>query len=418
VHLQEFSEALQAVGWSPTLVVAGRDTGSTHVPEYPVLTLPRTSENGGTGVAREAQGFHIQAVQKLLGDLHRTRGFDFVYERYSLFGAGGRMLAQKLGIPHVLEVNAPLIDEAAEFRNLEDIELARDVERYLFSTTDHVIVVSSELRDYVLRVAPSAQVTVIPNGVRLELFEANDGAAAWRERLWPAATQGASGLATDSAPFLVGFMGRVRPWHGVELLIDAVAGLGPEAGISLCVVGADRETGQGLAQRARERGIDGRFRCLEPVPHDVAPQVLRAMDVLVAPYPQLERFYFSPLKVFEYMAAGKPIVASAIGQVSRILVDEHTALLVPPGDPSALGAALIRLQADPGLGTRLGSAARVAAREHTWAKRMESVTAILESLRDGAESRSAAGAKTGERIDTVTQARVRTSMETYATDPL
>ncbi|HZM16524.1 MAG TPA: glycosyltransferase family 4 protein [Candidatus Krumholzibacteria bacterium] len=412
VHLQEFSEALQAAGWSPTLVVAGRDTGSTHVPEYPVLTLPRRSGNGNGGTeSREAQGFHIQAVQRLLGDLHRTRGFDFVYERYSLFSTGGRMLAQKLGIPHVLEVNAPLIDEATEFRQLEDIELARDVERYLFSTTDHVIVVSSELRDYVLRVAPAAPVSVIPNGVRLEPFEAGERADAWRERLWVAGAE----------EFLVGFMGRVRPWHGVELLIDAVAGLGPEAGVSLCVVGADREVGPGLTQRARERGLDGRFRCLEPVPHDVAPQVLQAMDVLVAPYPQLERFYFSPLKVFEYMAAGKPIVASAIGQVRRILVDEHTALLVPPGDSRALGAALLRLQADPALGTRLGSAAHAAAREHTWAKRMESVGAILESLRPGAE-KLRPGAESVKRAETGAgtgaERPAGTPMETYATDPL
>ncbi|HZL85979.1 MAG TPA: glycosyltransferase [Candidatus Krumholzibacteria bacterium] len=377
VHLQEFSQALQAAGWSPTLVVASREHGSPYVPAYPVLTLPRLPVLG-EGSSREAEGAHIQAVQRILGDLHRTRGFDFIYERYSLFNTGGRMLAQKLGIPHVLEVNSPLVEEAAEFRRLEDLELAHDVERYLFSTADHVVVVSNELRDYVLRIAASAKVSVIPNGVRIENFAASDRVGAWRERL----------VASGARDFVVGFLGRVRPWHGVELLIDAVAGLGPASGMSLCIVGAGHEALPALEQRAKDGGLEGRFRCFDPVPHDATPQLLQAMDVLVAPYPHLERFYFSPLKVFEYMAAGRPIVASAIGQVREILEHERTALLVPPGDARGLGAALLRVRDDTALGVRLGDAARAAARVHTWAHRIESVGAILESLGKGSPSRA------------------------------
>jgi glycosyltransferase involved in cell wall biosynthesis len=395
VHVQEFAEALQGGGWKPTVVVASRDATSTYVPSYEVLTLPRvlTDTKGASPSWRESVGSHIHAVQRLLGDLHRTRGFDLVYERYSLFSTGGRMLAQRLGIPYVLEVNAPLVEEAAELRPLEDVDLARDVERYLFSTADHVVVVSSELCEYVLGIAPSARVTVVPNGVQLERFTSCERDPAWRARVVGAGGEG----------FVAGFLGRVRPWHGVELLIDAVGGIGPASGISLCVVGAGPESRPALEARARDRDLGGRFRCLDPVSHGVASRVLQAMDALVAPYPQLERCYFSPLKVFEYMASGRPIVASAIGQVEEILEHEHTALLVPPGDSRALGAALLRLHGNPALGARLGEAARAEAGEHTWAKRIEAVGAIFESLQ-------AARASSAVREDT--------RVETYVADSL
>jgi glycosyltransferase involved in cell wall biosynthesis len=91
-------------------------------------------------------------------------------------------------------------------------------------------------------------------------------------------------------------------------------------------------------------------------------------DAAVAPYPQLERFYFSPLKVYEYMAAGLPVVASRVGQLAGLIQHRKNGLLCPPGDAAALAGALGELHADPGLRLRLGAAAREAVlREHTWA---------------------------------------------------
>jgi glycosyltransferase involved in cell wall biosynthesis len=91
------------------------------------------------------------------------------------------------------------------------------------------------------------------------------------------------------------------------------------------------------------------------------------MDVAVAPYPNQPRFYFSPMKVFEYMAAGRAVVASRIGQLAGLIEDGGTGVLCPPGDPVALAAALERLRSDPALRARLGRAARAAVlRDHSW----------------------------------------------------
>jgi glycosyltransferase involved in cell wall biosynthesis len=112
-------------------------------------------------------------------------------------------------------------------------------------------------------------------------------------------------------------------------------------------------------------------------PHEV-PGLLASMDVAVAPYPKLANFYFSPLKVYEYMAAGLPIVASRIGQLAELLHHEETALLCPPGDAPALAEALERLRHDAELSQRLGRAARATVlKKHTWnavARRILSIT--------------------------------------------
>jgi glycosyltransferase involved in cell wall biosynthesis len=103
------------------------------------------------------------------------------------------------------------------------------------------------------------------------------------------------------------------------------------------------------------------------VPHGEVPALLAAMDVAVAPYPRLPDFYFSPLKVFEYMAAGLPVVASRIGQVAKLIENGVTGLLYEPGDVHALSAALDRLRRQPEFRKSLGRAARDAVlRNHTW----------------------------------------------------
>jgi glycosyltransferase involved in cell wall biosynthesis len=116
------------------------------------------------------------------------------------------------------------------------------------------------------------------------------------------------------------------------------------------------------------------------VPHESVPGLLSEMDVAVAPYPEIPDFYFSSLKVFEYMAAGLPILTSRIGQIQEILEDGRTALLLPPGDVGALADALARLRDHRGLRQALGEAARLEAKaKHTWEKRLETITALMRS---------------------------------------
>jgi glycosyltransferase involved in cell wall biosynthesis len=111
-------------------------------------------------------------------------------------------------------------------------------------------------------------------------------------------------------------------------------------------------------------------------PQDI-PGWLASMDVGVAPYPQATGFYFSPLKVYEYMAAGRPVVASRVGQVARLVQDGVTGLLCPPGDATALAGALTRLYRDSPERERMGRAGReLVLREHTWDAVVERILRI------------------------------------------
>jgi glycosyltransferase involved in cell wall biosynthesis len=111
------------------------------------------------------------------------------------------------------------------------------------------------------------------------------------------------------------------------------------------------------------------------------PAYLAACDILVSPHGRQadgQEFFGSPTKLFEYMAAGRPIVASAVGQIADVLRDEESALLVPPDDADALCRAILRLVDDQCLRQRLAAAARAAAEEHhTWRQNAERVLASL-----------------------------------------
>ena len=178
---------------------------------------------------------------------------------------------------------------------------------------------------------------------------------------------------------VVGFVGSLRPWHGVEVLCQAFGRVAGDPRFHLLVVGDGPER---RSVRALEARFPDRVTLTGGVSHEDVPRYLRAMDMAVAPYPNLDRFYFSPLKVLEYMAAGRAVVASGIGQVAELIRDGSTGILVPPGDPDALAAHLRELADDPGRRELLGhAAAQAVRREHLWTHR---ATEIVERARRAA----------------------------------
>lgn len=120
------------------------------------------------------------------------------------------------------------------------------------------------------------------------------------------------------------------------------------------------------------------------VPHQEIPHWLDRADVGVAPYPELDDFYFSPLKVVEYMAAGLPVVASSVGQLRSLVQDGKTGLLVRPGDAESLASALVRLAEDRKLRLRMGRRARERAeRRHDWSRVTDRIERCLAHLHRG-----------------------------------
>ena len=272
-----------------------------------------------------------------------TDGADLVYERYSLFSTVLSKVVDATGVAGILEVNAPLIEEQRTHRVLVDEEAAENALSRQVAAATATIAVSDPVRDWVRERTGSERVHTVPNGVSIN-------------RIVPQPEEVGDPVVT--------FVGTLKPWHGVTDLLAAAALAKQPWKLRIIGDGPERAA---LEEQAAGLGIEVDFRGAV-APADM-PGQLAGSAIGVAPYPDLggeQQQYFSPLKVYEYLAAGLPVVASAVGQLPEILGELGT--LVPPSDPAALAAAIDTLAADPALRGKLGWQGRVQAEEkHSWA---------------------------------------------------
>lgn len=291
----------------------------------------------------------VRAMSADLGKAMSGRGpFDVVYERYSLWSTGGMAYAAAHGIPGILEVNAPLIDEQAAHRSLSDPHAAQRVAAQVFAQASTIIAVSEEVAAYV-------------NGFPTRRTQAVVEANGFEPRRF------APPARSLARPFTIGFLGTLKPWHGIDTLVAVFAGVRervPDARLLVIGDGPARDT---LRNAVRDIGAAGASELAGAVAPEDVGLFLARMDVALAPYPGDAPFYFSPLKIVEYMAAGVPVVASNIGQIPALVRHMATGLLVPPGDVKAAVRACMCLYNDPAFRRALGSSARAdAMATRTW----------------------------------------------------
>ena len=313
-----------------------------------------------------------------LWQIYRREKPDVLYERYNLFLLAGVWLHRLTGLPMLLEVNAPLVHERSKFDGLANRRLAGWIERLTWRAADRVLPVTDVLAGFVRRAGvPDRRITIIQNGVGAEFLAGNESGEPVRARY---------GL---QQRLVLGFTGFVRPWHGLDRVIDLIADSDPARQLHLLLVG-DGPALPELEQRARERGVGDRVTFAGLVSrHDVIGYVA-AFDIALQP--QVVD-YASPLKVFEYMALGRAIVAPATANIREVLRDGDSALLFDPADPAAFRAATERLCGDGELRRRIGDGARRAVAEQglTWAGNARRIVALFEDLRAAKAGRPPAG---------------------------
>ena len=287
------------------------------------------------------------------------RASAFVYQRYSLNNLSGLLLARRWGVPLVLEVNASEVRWRQDWSALRLPRLGRACERALLRGADRIVTVSDNVRrDLLEEGADPARVRSVPNGVDVERF----------------ATAAARELPVPAGSFVVAFVGLFYPWHGVHVLAEAFGLLHrarPDSRLLLIGDGEEAARTRATLERA---GAGEAFLMPGLVPREDVPGYLAAADVLVSPHANIRNFIGSPIKIFEYMAAGRPIVVTRVGQMAELLRDRETALIVPPEDPQALAGALIELHDDAELRARLGGGAQAEARaRHSWDARLAEI---------------------------------------------
>ena len=277
-------------------------------------------------------------------------------------------------MPHIVELNAPLAVEQSAYRATGFGELAAQAERWMLTHADAVIVVSAELRKHVLSLGVKpGKIHVLPNGVNTSLFQPGKPDPALRRK-----------LKLNDGPVL-GFVGGLRPWHGVEILPELLARLSRRhRGVRLVIVG-DGQLRRELERRFQKRGLAKQVVFTGALPHEEIPAVIRQFDIALAPYPKPDHdFYFSPLKLFEYMACGAPVLAANLGQISEVVRDVKTGLLYPPGNLNALVARCEKLLGDSKLRAAIGKAsAKLVQSKFTWDRNAAVVVKLAKKLKAG-----------------------------------
>ncbi|CAK0774614.1 Glycosyltransferase WbuB [Azospirillaceae bacterium] len=278
---------------------------------------------------------------------------DVLYERYNLFFLPGLWLKRRTGVPYFLEVNAPLAEERAVHGGLKLRALARWSERAVWRGADLTLPVTGVLAGYLRREnVPETQIMVVPNGVNRNRFPGVVDSSAIRAEL---------GL---NGKLVLGFTGFIREWHGLPQVLDAMKALPNRAQLHLLVIGE----GPGRADLERHAvriGMAEQVTCLGLVERDRVAACVAAFDVALQPK-VVE--YASPLKLFEYMALGRAIVAPDQPNIREVLNDGENALLFRPDDIGHFCEQISRLCADPVLREQLGAAAArsIVTHGYTW----------------------------------------------------
>ena len=358
VHIQEVVRELRAAGHEVVLYAL---RSGEHVPAD-LADLELHLEAVADAAPAEREQAQVRAAQRIASRVVAD-GADLVYERYSLFSTTLADITAATGVPGVLEVNAPLIDEQRRHRSLVDASGAKQVLRRQVGAARVTVCVSDPVADWVRRrvvdvpdaEAVAGRIHTVPNGVSVRRIQPQ-----------PA----------DPERVVVTFVGTLKPWHGVADLITAAALARQQWNLRIIGDGPEMET---LRAQAERLGVEADFR--GAVAPEEIPAHMAGSAIGVAPYPDLggrDQQYFSPMKVLEYLAAGLAVVASDVGQIPQLLEEgaQLHGVLVAPSDPTALAAALDDLAASPQRRARMGRDGRLLAEErHSWAR---VVTRILE----------------------------------------
>ena len=310
-------------------------------------------------------------------------GHDVIYERNGLYRNGIAMACRKLKIPYVLFVEADEIMEHDYMGEPLTGLLRRSAQRqfrYNLETADRIICVSSQLRTHLIaKWGISAQkIIVLPNGVAVAQFRPDSNSSKRVRKVF----------GFEDNP-LVLFVGNFYEWHDIVTLLDSfplVLNVHPNVRLILVGDGSMRES---MEKYSADLGLSHVVYFTGLIPHTDVPDYMASADIAVVPYPEMDQEnWLSPLKLFEYMASAKAIVASEVGQVKDIIQHEANGLLVTAGDAQEMSKAIIRLIDDIDLRTRLGKQAREdAVKTHSWEQYISRLEYIFRDVISEAESK-------------------------------
>jgi glycosyltransferase involved in cell wall biosynthesis len=289
---------------------------------------------------------------------------DAIYERANVYTLSGVWASRLFSLPLILEVNAPLAEERAKFGGLALPGIARWSEELVWRAADHVLPVTEVLSDLIENAgARASRILVTSNGIDLDRFSVPE-------------SPGRALLPSSFGPGpVLGFVGYVRAWHGLPQIVQLLARDPLLSQANLLVVG-DGPGVPDIVRLAGELGVAGRVSVTGIMGRDALAPYISLFDIALQPEVTP---YASPLKLFEYMALSRAIVAPNSPNIREILTDGANALLFEPNDAPSLAQAIRVLAADPALRASLGSAAarKIVEDDITWSRNARRVISLI-----------------------------------------
>jgi glycosyltransferase involved in cell wall biosynthesis len=357
-------EALRAYGWQVHAFIVGDRVSRKWTSAGSAETLHHSL------IVRLA----ADVTRLALGWLNSRRAWhafggqvDWVYERFGIFQALGRRF-QRGGVPWILEANGPFFYEASHQRKSIAMGwLARRLELAAYRQCDALVCVTEALKETLLRecsVAPE-KIVVVPNGVDTAFFD-------------PARYESQRPL--DG--LVLGFVGSLVEWQGLDLLLDVLAELRAERfDLSLVIVG-EGPAREALEAQTRALGLTSQVRFVGSVPSEMVPSHISGVDIgFSGQVASRMGMYHSPLKLYEYMAMAKPVIASAFADARAVVRDGETGFLFEAGNGPALKRALRRAYEARAQFPLMGGRARaLMVAEHTWLARVRFMIPEIERV--------------------------------------
>jgi len=323
----------------------------------PAPIAMRLRDRGRIRYGRAYANCLVEMIQKARPDL--------ILETHIAFSLASNIASAMTAVPYMLDDVAPSWEEA----NMYGVGLKEEAVAIHRQTTRDarlLVAVNNTMKANLLKDGlPEEKIVVVENGIDGNAFHVGINGTA-RLRQWN----------IDESAFVIVFVGSFQPYHRVDLLLNAFARMQTDKPLHLLLVGEGGKSAEARAL-AQQLGLSSRVTFTGSVPYAEVPSYLAAGDVTVMP---ATNDYGNPMKIYEYMALGKPIVAPDQPTITEIVRHGHDGYLFERENIDALATALLKLVNDPDLCQRLGKEAARSAENHTWLKRAEKLTGALNAI--------------------------------------
>ncbi|MEM7037177.1 MAG: glycosyltransferase family 4 protein, partial [Bacteroidota bacterium] len=360
-HMREMIAAFRAMGHEVLPVIMGgtEPRGSTEAPKQGLVKrVAKTFIPGKTWQSmkdrrllkfdREAEGRLSRAVREFQPDM--------IYERANYMQVSGVRAARRHEVWHVLEMNSPYPEEKVELEGKSGLlHVADEKEAEQLKKSDHIVTVSSSLRDHLIEKhgGYEGKFSVVPNAIdpaKVKVTE--DAVKQVREKY---------GLEGKK---VIGWVGSIQPWHGIQNMIRAFAGLQHEAPDAVLMIVGSGEGGIDIPKDVDRAKVEKGMVLTGYIPHEEVFAHIAAMDICLLPN---TKWYCSPIKIFEYGIMQKPIIASDEAAVRDVMTHEEDGLLIASNEVKALHGALLSLLRNSEKAQQLADSFYAKVQErHTW----------------------------------------------------